>query len=93
MTSYVTDGSGANPNTACSSPNATSSPTGKGEPSPPRLLRLQSAADYTVDESFAVDTRDQKTTFCGIMSDLIVKLLPVQYRRWIKYGFAVVLAI
>lgn len=92
MTSYVTDGSGAKPDTACSSPNATSNPTGKGEPSPPRLLRLQSAADYTVDESFAVDTRDHEDhTFCGIMFDLIVKeLLPVQYlevdKIWVRGG-------
>ena len=78
-----------------SSPSSSSSTSdcttkGKGEVAPPKLLRLQSAADYTVDESFAVDTRDHEDhTFCGIMFDLIVKdLLPVQYLEVDKTGLA-----
>ena len=49
---------------------------------PPRLLRLQSAADYTVDESYEtpVINNHEDHTFSGIMFDIIVKdLLPVQY--------------
>ena len=94
MASYVTDQSGVNPNGSSSSSSSTSDSTtkGKGEVAPPKLLRLQSAADYTVDESFAVDTRDHEDhTFCGIMFDLIVKdLLPVQYlevdKIWVRGG-------
>ena len=50
--------------------------------SPPRLLRLQSAADYTVDESYETPdiNNHEDHTFSGIMFDIIVKdLLPVQY--------------
>ena len=86
MASYVTDQSGVNPNGSSSSSSSTSESTtkGKGEVAPPKLLRLQSAADYTVDESFAVDTRDHEDhTFCGIMFDLIVKDLSTVNRLFL----------
>ena len=89
MASYVTDQSGVCTKDSTSSSSSSSSTGVKGSVAPPRLLRLQSAADYTVDESFAVDTRDHEDhTFCGIMFDLIVKdLLPVQYFQLIYYIF------
>jgi hypothetical protein len=45
------------------------------------MEKLQSSADYTVDESYTIDTRDHEDhTFNGIMFDLVVKeLLPVEY--------------
>jgi len=44
-------------------------------------LELQTAADYTVHESFEVQTSDYEDhSFCGIIFDVVVKdLLPVEY--------------